>query len=140
MEAMKAYVRASWEASQYVMRKAGIENLTTWRGVMLSKAVLAKERMVPEGQWEKFPDLQLKRNGAASATTDPRTANGWTGVGSRPESAERVVLRIKSPRTAVISLPCFGQNVHGEQEVILAGTMWESWDAWLRKAPSEPIK
>ena len=47
----------------------------------------------------------------------------------------RVVLRSSVPRTAVLSVPAFGQNMHGEREYTLLGTAWHNWDAWSRAAP-----
>jgi hypothetical protein len=47
----------------------------------------------------------------------------------------RVVLRSSAPRTAVLSVPAFGQNLHNEREYTLLGTAWHNWDAWSRVAP-----
>ncbi|HMF29120.1 MAG TPA: hypothetical protein VKE42_10140, partial [Candidatus Cybelea sp.] len=63
--------------------------------------------------------------------------NGW---GS---DQNRVVLRAEVPRTAAISVPAYGVNVHGEHEVVVAGTAWKGWDAWQGTAPTfdeEPMK
>lgn len=153
---LQGYVRATWEASQYALRKAEIAEVTTWRGLVLPKALvdeqgsaemkkMIRKRDVGEpknaGDPEVFtalPGISLKRNGCASATTSPGVANSWGGVGAgNMEQPVRVVLRIKSPRTAVLSAPVFGQNDASEQETILAGTSWKEWDAWLNKAPAE---
>jgi hypothetical protein len=48
-------------------------------------------------------------------------------------------MRMHVPRTAVVSVPAYGLNVHGEREVIVAGTAWVNWDAWYQKAPSHDI-
>jgi len=47
-----------------------------------------------------------------------------------------VVVRARVPRTAVISVPAYGKNIHEEKEVVVAGTSWKAWDAWYQKAPS----
>jgi len=56
-------------------------------------------------------------------------ANDWSSDDTR------VVLRAVVPRTAAISVPAYGINVKSEQEVVVAGTAWKGWDAWLKKAP-----
>lgn len=148
MAHLRAYVRATWEASQYVMRKAGIKDMTVWRGVMISKRLVEQEQQHEietkttwgdPAKYKQLPGIKLLRNGCASTTSDPGTANAWGGAGVEDQDSTRVVLRIQAPRTAVLSLPCFGQNVHDEQEVVLAGNYWRSWDAWLDRAPSTPI-
>ena len=77
-----------------------------------------------------LPNLSVMRNGAASTTTDPEIANDWGSASGR------VVLRAHVPRTAAISIPCYGANVHSEHEVVIGGTAWNGWDAWLQTAPT----
>lgn len=79
-------------------------------------------------RYERLPDVDIKRNGASSTTLTPSVANGWNGSG-------RTVLRIEVPRTAVLSVPAYGANVHGEKEVVVTGTAWKQWDAWKGRAP-----
>jgi hypothetical protein len=76
-----------------------------------------------------MPTVEVVRNGAASTTTSPGVANGWGSSGNR------IVLRASVPRTAAISVPAYGQNVHSEREVVVAGTAWKGWDAWAGRAP-----
>jgi hypothetical protein len=80
-------------------------------------------------EYYKYPDISVRRNGAASTTTDPKVANDWDGA------TGRVVLRAEVPRTAVVSVPAYGINVHSEHEVVVAGTAWVGWDAWKGRAP-----
>jgi hypothetical protein len=80
-------------------------------------------------QYNRLPNINVVRNGASSMTTDRNVANAWGG------SAGRVVLRASVPRTAVISVPAYGQNIHGEHEVVVAGTAWKGWDSWRGQAP-----
>lgn len=80
--------------------------------------------------YTKLPDLKVERNGAASTTTDPHVANDW---GAAPG---RVVLRAEVPRTAVLSVPAYGINVHSEHESVVMGTAWHNWDAWAKQAPT----
>jgi hypothetical protein len=47
-----------------------------------------------------------------------------------------MVMRAEVPRTAVLSVPAYGVNVHSEHEVVVAGTAWRGWDAWSGKAPT----
>jgi len=87
--------------------------------------------------FDKLPDLQLQRGGAASTTGTRDVANEWGGVGSLPVNPTRVVLRIETPPTSVLSLPIYGANNTSEHEVVIVGTKdkW-LWDAWRNRAPS----
>ena len=149
-EALKGYVRATWESSQYALEKADQQEITVWRGLMLpGSAVESTEQVKIDGgpipgnrqhaEYVKVPNLKILRNAAQSTTSDPSVANSWGGVGQRPENAKRVVLRIKADPRAVLSLPVHGQNLKHENEVILTGHGWTKWDAWLDRAPSVDI-
>lgn len=157
-EIMKAHARACWEVSQYVLAKSGVEELSLYRGLMLDPVevdakggkttVEVDERPTwgagaeAKREYTRLANLALLRNGAASTSADPSVANSWQGVGNKT-GGQRVVVRITAPREAVLSLPCFGQNIHNEEEVVIAGTWWKSWDAWLDRAPnvkSLPVK
>jgi hypothetical protein len=144
---VKAYVRAKWEVTQYLLDKAGVPELKLYRGITLDDkekyerlfTAIAKHYNAAEkiGQHILMPSLDVLRNGAASTTTDPKIANDW-GSGK-----QRVVLRALVPRTAAVSLPVYGVNVHSEHEVVVAGVAWKSWDAWAGRAPrfeDQPMK
>jgi hypothetical protein len=130
-EGILAYVRAKWETTQLLLDKADMDELELYRGIGLDedKYAEAEASAVKEGGYIKAPMLKVVRNGAASTTFNPDVANGWSS------SDNRVVLRALMPRTAAISIPAYGINVKSEQEVVVAGTAWKRWDAWLRKAP-----
>jgi len=131
---VKAYIRAKWEVSQYLLDKAGIKELKLYRGISLDSEIINKlfkamqDAKVVNGHTQ-LPTLEVKRNGAASTSVADHVSNGW---GSSPS---RVVLRASVPRTAVISIPAYGINVHSEREVVVAGTAWKGWDAWKGSAP-----
>lgn len=153
---LKAHIQATWETTQFLAKKAGVDKVDVYRAVMIPKDVLDKEKQTFYGYigddkttahlapmshqvvdaYRALTDLTLLRNGAASTTMNLGVANSWNGVGSVPRGAERVVLRISAPITACVSLPCYGQNLHNEQELVLAGTRWRGWDAWRGRAPS----
>lgn len=80
--------------------------------------------------YQFLPNVQVKRNGAASTSTDKDVSNHWDG------ESGRVVLRAHVPRTACVSVPAYGQNVHSEHEVVVAGAAWKGWDAFKGRAPS----
>lgn len=188
-EAVKAYVRAKWETTQYLLDKANKPMVDVFRAVHIDDvAKLGQQKfqaieLTPEaaavqdasfkvkgGQGEQFyfktkaeadafaekknvefgiglkpvdtsirtedingytklPDLTIHRNGAASMTTDSGVANGWG------QNLTRVVMRARVPRTAVVSVPAYGQNIHSEHEVVVAGTAWNKWDAFYQRAP-----
>jgi GNAT superfamily N-acetyltransferase len=134
-EGLKAMLRAKWETSQYLLHKAGIHQLDLYRGMGVSGMqdeetieVLAKGTGTG---FAKMPGLNLIRSGAASTTTDRGVANGWNGKGDT-----KITLRFRVPRTAVISLPAYGINVHGEHEVVIGGLAYKDWDVWKGQAPS----
>jgi len=152
MAQLKAYARAQWEVSQFLMTKAGKDEIPVFRAVFLPNEVIAPEKKssirtildidpeskkVPlEPQTRKpLPDLRLQQNGVSSWTCVSEVANAWRGVGDIPRGYSRVILRARIPSTAVFSLPVHGQNVEEEQEVVVAGTPWKAWDAWQYAAP-----
>jgi len=147
-EGIKAYVRAKWEVTQYLLDKAGIKTLDLYRGIgidqekfdrffALSRRVRAyaqAQEVHPQdgspGTWRYLPTLEVVRNGAASTTTDRDVANGWSGG-----RGTKITLRAEVPRTAAVSVPAYGVNIHSEHEVVVAGTAWRGWDAWSGNAP-----
>jgi hypothetical protein len=138
-EGVKEYVRAKWETSQYLLDKAGVKSLDLYRGIdkrglepgqyesAMAHMKDMRARMV--GIHQQLPTLQVQRNGALSTSVAHGVANGWGAFGGR------VVLRASVPRTAVVSVPAYGINIHSEQEVVVAGTAWKGWDAWAGEAP-----
>lgn len=141
---LKAYAKATWETSQYMLRRANIDNLLVWRGLFLTEDVIqaaglegVTSNLPSKATFHRLQQLRLKKNGAASTTLLPQVANEWRGVGTNPPNSKRVVLRLRAPRTAVISLPVFGQNIHDEQEVVISGTEWGPYDFWLDEAPGD---
>lgn len=147
-DGVKAYLRAKWETTQYLLEKADIKTLDLYRGVALDKEVIdkwleiiarhmqnAQEVAVPystgdgETIYKYLPTLDIKRNGALSTTTDPSVANDWSSA------SERIVLRFEAPRTAAISVPAYGINIHSEREVVIGGLAYTGWDAWRSHAP-----
>jgi hypothetical protein len=161
-ERLKAYARAQWETSQFLLAQQGVERVQVYRAVMRPKvelAVAAKEYrdrfgriveaalsdttmdpatdMIGRGHYARLPDVMLKRNGLQSSTLKRDVANSWAGVDvPDPSAVRRAVIRFDVPRTAVLSVPAFGKNVHEEREIVLLGTKgtWK-WDVWLDRAP-----
>ena len=138
---MKAYVRGQWETNQWLMNKAGQDYIDVYRGVLIPTEDIERSgvtmHIFGNNDYGELPSISLQRNGAQSTTSNPDVANSWGGVGSLPTvPSERVVLRIRAPRTSVISLPVYGDNEHNESETVLAGTRdrwW--WDLWRSRAP-----
>ena len=127
-ENVKAYLRAKWETTQWMLDKAGAQTVQMYRGLRgMSEEQTGKpvDVVTPRRPYYSLPDLDLKRNGAASTSTNPDIANNWG----------HTVMRIEAPRTAVLSVPVYGQNVYGEQETIVTGTALKGWDAWQSPAP-----
>ena len=133
---VRAYVRAKWETTQYLLDKAGLKTLQLYRGIDIGSQKFNKmylQRHYNEAEkvqgFIHMPTLDVLRNGAASTSVSPDVANDWGSGGNR------VVLRAEVPRTAAVSIPAYGINVKSEQEVVVAGTAWHGWDAWAKKAP-----
>jgi uncharacterized protein len=128
---VRAYVRAKWETTQFLLDKAEMHDLELYRGIALDqdKFKQANETSVKDGGYIKAPAITVVRNGAASTTFNPDVANGWSSDDTR------IVLRAHVPRTAAVSIPAYGINVKSEQEVVIAGTAWKNWDAWIKRAP-----
>jgi hypothetical protein len=125
-----AYVRAKWETTQYLLEKANIKTLDLYRAVGKDpEEIRAEPQELVEGTYKKMTDVEFLRNGAASFSVSRDVPNNWK------QDDVRVVIRASVPRTAVISVPAYGINIHSEREVVLAGTAWKSWDAWAKKAP-----
>ena len=141
-ELIKIHLRATWEATQYLLKEAGYEKVVMWRGLQISEADLDLNEKQSKPQNVNLPfvlrNLKLLRNGLSSATTDPVIANDWGGVGDLPIDARRVVIRIDAGPEDILSLPVFGDNIHAEQEVVPMGSRWNRWDAWLNRAPEDP--
>jgi hypothetical protein len=129
-QAVKAYIRGKWETTQYMLDKAGRNTLNLYRGVRVDTSKEPKQAIEsPSGEWIKYPQVKLERNGASSWTTDRTVANDWIAKNAG------VVLRTQVPRTAAISVPAYGINMHGEHEVVLGGLAMKGWDAWQTPAP-----
>jgi hypothetical protein len=146
MRVLQSYVRGQWDTTQFVLAKEGKDALPLYRGLVLPKSVVDAATHTPVGNPAlpnpddaiQLPDLAVLRSGAQSTTSVRDVANSWQGTNVRlRDDTVRVVLRIQAPRTAVLSIPVFGQNVTEEREVVLAGTKGDwRWDAWLGRAPN----
>jgi hypothetical protein len=127
---VKAYVRAKWEVTQWLLDKAEVSTVDLYRSIALGTEGERVEKVLGntfKGYSERLPDTVVRRNGAASWSIDRNVVNNWPG---------EVKLRAQVPRTAVISVPAYGQNAYSEREVVVAGTGWKSWDGWKSEAPS----
>jgi hypothetical protein len=126
-EAVKAYLRAKWETTQWLLDNAGMQTLNLYRGLKDIKQGRVETMTDKRGNaYNYLPDLDLDRNGAMSASANKKIANDWGPT----------VMRMKVPRTAVLSVPVYGQNVYGEQETVVTGTAFKGWDTWASPAPS----
>ena len=135
---IRSIVRGQWETTQWMLDKSGNHQLKLYRAVALRdhpkertvKMESETSKAMQRSPYEYLPDLSIERNGAASTSVNVGMSNGWQNDDTR------VVMRAVVPRTAAISVPAYGQNLHGEREVVVAGTAWVGWDAWRKTAPS----
>jgi hypothetical protein len=130
-DAVKAYVRGKWETTQWLLDKADLQTVGLWRGLDLDTKnerteIVNTQTARGAMSYNKLPEAVVRRNGAASSTIKRSVANNWS----------KVTIRVQVPRTAIVSVPVYGQNAHNEHEVIIAGTAWKAWDAWQGPAPS----
>lgn len=132
-EGMKALMRAKWETSQWLLEKAGIHTLKLFRGMAIPglENEHTEEVKGSDGrEYTAYPHANIIRAGAQSTSLNSTVSNNWAGG-----SGDRhVTVRYEVPRTAVLSLPAYGKNVHSEREVVITGGAIKGWDAW-RKAP-----
>jgi thioredoxin reductase len=157
LKVLQAYTRAQWETSQFVLTKAGVQNMQLYRGLMLdgnkigpvenadvTTQLPSAGHYAVHDTYAKLSQMQMQQRGALQSTSlSLGVANGWNGVGSR-EGNTHVTVRLDVPKTSIFSLPVFGKNVPHEQEVVVAGFKdhWK-WDAWKGHAPDlskYPIK
>ncbi len=133
-EGVKALVRAKWETTQYLLEKADKNTLELYRGLKINIPEDAETETDAKTGAIKLTNVHIKRNGCASFTTASSVANGWADHGEG-----KVTMRAEVPRTAVISIPAYGKNIHSEKEVVVAGTGWKHWDVWKKHAPAFSI-
>jgi GNAT superfamily N-acetyltransferase len=129
---LKALLRAKWETTQWLLDKAGIHTVKVYRGMEIPSLDNTREKAVigkSGHDYKSLPEANIIRPGAHSTSLDAKVSNGWRGN-------NRIVLRMEVPRTAVLSIPAYGINVHGEHELVVTGTAWKNWDAWRTTAPT----
>ncbi len=136
----QAHMRATWESSQYVLKQAGLDQIEVYRGLKLNakKVGMTGTPTLVEHDghaYSKLTGMRLDANSAASTSVLLNKANNWNGIGVTETDTVRVVMRIKSPRESVLSIPAFGQNVTEEQEVVVLGSE-RKVDYWKHQAPS----
>lgn len=161
-EGVKAAIRAKWETTQYLLDRADMPVVQAYRGITMphkleGDAGVNKGEFNPPSSGIQITDQGVKTNLANYKVGDTvKTQSGKTitkasdkdmpsgyapGTGQwtydQPKEAQsRIVMRAEVPRTAVVSVPAYGVNVHSEQEVVVVGTAWRNWDAWSGRAPS----
>jgi hypothetical protein len=165
-EGVKAAMRAKWETTQYLLDKADTPVVDLYRGMKVEhilKGVADKsefnapysgivKEVGPFG--EKSHDLakmavgdQIKTALGKTITKVSMTGGGYSVLDNKinfgkweydqpATTKDRIVLRAEIPRTAVISVPAYGNNLQSEQEVVVIGGAWKGWDAWSGRAPS----
>ena len=70
---VRAYVRAKWETTQFLLDKAEMHDLELYRGISVDQDVYkqANEASVKDSGYIKAPTIKVVRNGAASTTFNP---------------------------------------------------------------------
>ena len=124
-DGVKAYLRGKWETTQYLLDKAGIQTMKVYRNISWDVPFMGSHTQKTKafgrqyrkyGQpldtnlgrtYTRYPNAVVSRNGCQSCTTDAGVANGWGG---------NIVFRVCAPRTAALSIPAYGINVHTEHE------------------------
>jgi hypothetical protein len=161
---VKAAVRAKWEATQYMLDKADMPIVNLYRGISYphkregysevgefnppsngkvkldsgmeaelkdpsvgAQLHIASGKTIMKVSTEDNPNLP---------TSAPKGVGKWTYGYEPPRTVGRVVMRAEVPRTAVLSVPAYGVNVHSEHEVVVTGTAWKHWDAFSDTAPT----
>ena len=144
-DGVKAYLRGKWETTQYLLDKAGIQTMKIYRNIAWDVPFMGSQKQDTKAfgrQYRKYgqpldrnlgrtyiryPNAVVSRNGCQSCTTDAGVANRWGG---------NIVFRVSAPRTAALSIPAYGINIHTEHECVMAGTAWQGYDVWDKPAPT----
>ena len=163
-EGVKAAVRAKWETTQYLLDRADMPVVQAYRGIGMPHLVEGTPAKTGEFNppssgkvnlsEDKQADLGYAKVGTSykifsgktitkisendpehAGSSYPKGAGTWQWQ-EPPDPARRVVLRAEVPRTAVLSVPAYGQNLHSEHEIVVTGTGWKGWDAWSGTAPT----
>ena len=159
---VKAAVRAKWEATQYMLDKADMPTVNLYRGISYPHK---REGYSEVGEFNPPSNGKVKLDSGMEAelkdppvgaqlhiasgktitkvstednpnlpTSAPKGVGKWT-YAEPSRTVGRVVMRAEVPRTAVLSVPAYGVNVHSEHEVVVTGTAWKHWDAFSDTAP-----
>jgi hypothetical protein len=154
-EGVKAAIRAKWETTQYMLDKADKPSLELYRGINMPHLTgkesvgtfnppsSGKVTLLNGGEVDLANATVGTQYHIASGKTitkvseDPqyKTQLGKWQYGEPERPTNRVVIRAEVPRTAVLSVPAYGVNVHSEHEVVVTGTAWHHWDAYSERAP-----
>ena len=136
-EGIKAYIRGKWETTQYLLDKANIQTMKVYRNIEWNPPFMGSKKNRIKAKLDKFssspstftryPNAVISRNGCQSCTTSAHVANDWGG---------NIVFRVVAPRTAALSIPAYGINIHTEHESVVAGTAWQAYDVWQKPAPT----
>lgn len=130
--ALRALLRGQWQRTQNILEENNIETLTLYRGMKFGNVQPANRpdwyqgpmepgtigRLVDEGNFDevvaRVPDFRL--GPMSSFSTAPTAAMKFTSA------LDDVVLSIRVPREAVLSLGSDGLGTIGEFEVVTLGT------------------
>lgn len=130
---MMASLRATYEMTQEILRQKGIRRMRLYRAVLAEHEMLHGMRKIEYSDgFVRLPDVQILKQPMQSFSLLAKVANEWNW----PDDNRRVVIAATVPAEAIVSLPCYGADRYGEQEVVVLGVPWESWSAWLGKAPT----
>ena len=124
-DGVKAYLRGKWETTQYLLDKAGIQTMKIYRNIAWDVPFMGskeeKAKVIDRSDSPNrtlLPDIPTPWFFETVVSPVPPTAdvaNRWTG-------GNIVNFRVFAPRTAALSIPAYGINIHTEHEIVIAGT------------------
>jgi hypothetical protein len=161
-EGVKAAIRAKWETTQFMLDKADIPSLTLYRGInmphftgkdsvgdfnppssgkvtLLNGGEVELSNALVGTQYHIASGKTITKVGEKDTAHTPYSQFGHWQYGEPERPTSRVVIRAEVPRTAALSVPAYGVNVHSEHEVVVTGTAWHHWDAFSERAPAADV-
>lgn len=123
MQQLKAYARAQWETTQYVMRRAGVDDVSVYRGLMLDGDLVNSTKQEPyqktaTGYRKLTPTIEFNEPGESLASVrlksdDPQEKTGltpWANYQVYVDSKNRSDAEILAEGTDRLTKLFWGEN------------------------------
>ena len=120
IEGVKAYVRAKWETTQFLLDQAHINEVVCYRGLVLHDLKPDEEPkedvFVEDDVYQRYSHVSIKRNGCVSTSLSRRVANDWS------DGDQSVVMRILGSSNSYHECSCL-RHQHSLRKRV--GSNWQ---------------